>query len=95
LIAEFQAYFFTCNAEGWRRFCEELGIDAAKLTAGNYPTGWILQFCEERMPEAAPSAETIKALMRREGRECDSIRTADSELESWRDLFRQMTQSTL
>src|SRR5438132_10531123 len=33
LSAEVAAYVFTCNAEAWRRFCEELNIDPALVTA--------------------------------------------------------------
>jgi hypothetical protein len=61
-------YVFTCNAEAWRQFCEELNINAAQLTAGNYH-GWILQYCEEQMPRVAPSPKAIMARLQQYGHE--------------------------
>ena len=46
--AQANAYFFTANCDAWQRFCGELGIVAAELTAANH-RGWFLPYCEEHM----------------------------------------------
>jgi hypothetical protein len=87
-VADVSAYLFTTNAEAWGRFCAELKIEPDALTAGNY-RGWFLQFCESKMPDNAPSAETIRS---RWMEPSTPIVTADDLLENWRDLLRQMSR---
>lgn len=94
LMADVAAYVFTCNAEAWKRFCKELDIEAATLTAGNY-RGWLLQYCEAHMPNSAPNPETIMARLRQHGHEDGTPVTVDSLLQSWRSTFQKMTGSSL
>jgi hypothetical protein len=94
LSADVAAYVFTCNAEAWQRFCRELNIDAALLTAGNY-RGWILQHYEEHMRNVAPSPEAITAQLRQHGHKDRTPVTVDSLLESWRTVFKKMAGRSL
>ena len=89
VLANVSAYFFACNAEAWRRFCDEMKVNPEQVTEGNY-RGWLLQHCEERMPENAPSADELAALLRAYGQAEPALITAESLLESWRSLFNQM-----
>jgi len=91
LMIEVNAYFFTANAEAWRRFCGKLDIAADALTAANHP-GWLLPVCEERMPAQAPTAEAVQARLRKAGREVSQLVTADRLLARWRSRLRAMTR---
>jgi hypothetical protein len=91
LMIDVSAYFFTANAEAWRRFCRELDIAADALTAANHQ-GWFLPFCEERMPAHAPTAEAVQARLRKAGRDVSQLVTADRLLARWRSRLRAMTR---
>src|SRR5262245_2318474 len=60
LPAESAAYFFAANAEAWKQFCADLNVAPDVLTAANH-RGWLLRYCEERMPANAPAAEALLA----------------------------------
>src|SRR5262245_12179496 len=64
--AEARAYFFTANADAWRRFCAELGIAPEALTTANHQ-GWFLRFCEENMPANAPMADALESQLQDDG----------------------------
>jgi hypothetical protein len=90
--AEAAAYFFTANADAWRRFEAELGILPGTLAAGNHE-GWFLRFCEEQMPANAPTAEALRALLEAGGQEVSQLVTADDLLADWRNLLQSMTRN--
>jgi hypothetical protein len=94
LMVETSAYRFTVNLDAWRRFCSELDIAPDILTAANQPRGWILPYCEERMPANAPTAAALQDRFRGAGQDVPPPVTADSLLASWRDLLRSMTRCT-
>ncbi len=94
LAADASAYFFTANLDAWRRFCSELDVSPEVLTTGNHPRGWILGFCEERMPANAPTVEALQERLRAAGQELLRPVTAESLLASWRNLLRMMTRCT-
>ena len=84
------SYFFTENAEAWRRFCAELDIAPDALVAGNYH-GWFLGYCEEHMSANAPTAEVLQARFRDTGRGIGPLVTAENLLTRWRNLLQAMT----
>jgi hypothetical protein len=90
LIAEVNAYTFTANADAWRRFCTELGIQPESLVAANY-FGWFLGYCEENMPRNAPSANALEERIRVAGLFDSQLVSADDLLASWHEMLRNMT----
>ena len=80
------AYAFARNAEAWRLFWRERHIDADALTAGNHH-GWLLRYCQERMPGAAPTRADLAARRRRPGAADPPLVTADDLRAGWRQLF--------
>jgi hypothetical protein len=86
LAAAVNAYAFACNAEAWRRFCDGMHIDPAALTAANHH-GWLLRYCEERMPGAAPTREEVADRLREFGVADPEPVTAEGLLAGWRDCF--------
>jgi hypothetical protein len=86
LAADVSAYVFARNAEAWRSFWQELHIDADALSAANHH-GWLLRYCEERMPGVAPTREELAARLRRHGADDPQPVTADDLRASWRQLF--------
>jgi hypothetical protein len=91
LPAESAAYFFTANAAAWRRFCADLDIAPNVLTTANHH-GWLLPFCEERMPSNAPSAEALRARLQKAGFDAARLVMTKSLLAGWRDALRAMTR---
>jgi hypothetical protein len=86
LAADVSAYVFARNAEAWRSFWQELHIDADALTDANHH-GWLLRYCEERMPGVAPTREELAARLRPHGADDPQPVTTDDLLASWRRLF--------
>jgi hypothetical protein len=91
LSADATAYYFTKNAEAWKRFCADLDIVPQVLTSANY-RGWLLHYCEGRRPANAPSVEVLQALLRKEGRDATHLVTTESLLVGWREALRAMTR---
>ena len=90
LMADAAAYFFCVNAQGWRQFCDELKIDPEALAAANYQ-GWLLRYCEEQMPNHAPSCEALLARMKNNRASRDLV-TAEEFAASWIRTLRAMTR---
>jgi hypothetical protein len=88
--ADVSAYVYCCNADAWRRFCGELGIDAEAQTAGNY-RGKMLRLCEPWLRESAPTRDELAARLRARGDADPEPVTADGLLASWRSLFDACT----
>lgn len=86
LAADLSAYIFARNAEAWRMFWQEMHIDADALTDANHH-GWLLRFCEQRMPTVAPTREDLIERMRRPGADDLQPITTDDLVASWRRLF--------
>jgi hypothetical protein len=62
-------------------------FDPDALTTANY-RGWTVQFCQERMPKHAPTAEALGARFQEPGRDDPRLVAAESLLASWRNLLR-------
>ena len=91
LLADVHAYFFTANAEAWRRFCVELDLVPTALVDLNHQ-GWMLRYCEERMPAQAPDPETLLSEMRHASHDLPELVTADGLLSSWKVTLRSMSR---
>ena len=89
--AEARAYFFTANANAWRRFCGQLAIVPDALTAANHH-GRMLRYCEETLPAGAPTRVAMEARFRETGRDVSQLVTADDLLASWQVLLQAMTR---
>jgi len=87
-MGEAAAYFFTINAQGWKGFCNQLGISSGVLVQGNYD-GWLLSLCEQHMPNLAPTeAELRETFGDKQFVQSDDVR------KRWAQLFKQMTLRT-
>jgi hypothetical protein len=87
-IRETSAYLFCCNAEAWRRFCQEQNFNHEQLIAQNY-FGRILDYCTEHMPNNAPSREELEGTLQALGEAGPVHATADTLLEKWRHAMRE------
>jgi hypothetical protein len=86
LTAAVTSYVFSCNAEAWRRFCRGIHIDPDALTAANHH-GWLLRFCEERMPGEAPTRDEVADHLREHGVADPEPITVEGLLADWRHCF--------
>jgi hypothetical protein len=86
LIRDVSAYVFCRQEEAWRRFCQELNVDAEQLIAGNY-AGCILGYCSAGMAEHAPSREALIGTQKASGIADPQPLTTETCLRSWRKAF--------
>jgi hypothetical protein len=62
LMSSYSSYRFRVGSEGWRLFCEEIGVDADYLIASNY-RGTMLKTCSRFICKWSPTLEQLKELM--------------------------------
>jgi len=89
-VSSLFAFRYTVNREGWRLFCEELGVGAEDVVDGA-PGDWIVDLADSNMPNIAPSvdemAKLIGALFEQEHTPEDIV-SADQLLAAWQALYR-------
>ena len=83
------AFYFRIGVEGWRLFCESLGVDADYLMQGNYG-GDMLETCGENICRIAPSADELKAYLVERGNPDPHLPTADGMFKAWRRMIADM-----
>jgi hypothetical protein len=82
LIADTYAFFFASNAQAWRQYCSELSIASEALVGLNHH-GWLLRYCEEKMPANAPSAQDLQARWLQIKGETLTLVTVNQLVEKW------------
>ena len=84
------AYRFAIGVEGWRLFCEGLGVDPEMLVAGNYK-GNMLEVCNENICRLAPGAEELKQYLAETGNPAEEeLATADDLRKGWKKMFAKV-----
>lgn len=83
------AFHFRIGVEGWRLFCESLGVDADYLLQGNYG-GQMLEECSENICRISPSADELKAYLVERGIPEPHLPTPDGIFKAWRRMIADM-----